>query len=542
MVRAAPRPSDGDDGRARRARRGVTVRDLLLRRARLGAAVRDVLVRGGRVAAVADDLSRAPGLRLGDHESVDLGGATLLPGLRDEHVHLAQWAAVRRRTDVSAATSAAGAADLVAAAWRAAPAAPGAGTGPGEGATIVAHGFRDALWTDAPHAALLDAALPGQEVVVVSADLHTVWCSTAAARRLGVRGEDAATGVVREEAAMALLERLEQRAPAALDRWVLEATDAAAARGVTAVVDLERGDLVGDWARRAALRPGGPAVRVRAGTWAYRLEELLATGLREGDPLPGTAGDPVAAERLRVGPVKVFVDGSLGTRTALCHAAYPGATGPGAHGVVTTGPDELERVMRRATSHGLEVAVHAIGDRAVTLALDAFAAVGCTGRIEHAQQVGPADLPRFAALGVVASVQPRHALDDRDAADVHWAGATDRAFPYGALVRAGAAVVLGSDAPVAPLDPWEGIASAVHRSADARPPWHPEQQLALADALAASSGGRRTVRVGEAADLVVLARPPGRVLAREGPDGLRAVPVLGTLVAGRWTHRAPALG
>jgi predicted amidohydrolase YtcJ len=385
---------------------------------------------------------------------------------------------------------------------------------------------------------LLDDVLPGVTVVVASSDLHTAWGSTAAVHRSGLSSP---TGVVREQEVMDLLARAAAVDPAVLDGWVLEATAAAAARGVTAVVDFEYGDLVRTWARRAALVPGGPVLRVRTAVWVDRLEETVAAGLRSGDPLPGVA-DPVAAQRLRMGPLKVFVDGSLGTRTAFCTSAYPGVVGPEAYGLLRTPLPELERLLRRASSSGLDLAVHAIGDRATAIALDGFAAAGCTGRIEHAQQVLPADLPRFAELGVVASVQPRHAVDDRDAADQHWAGATGRAFPYRALLDAGAEVVLGSDAPVAPLDPWDGIASAVHRSLDGRAAWHPEQHLDLDVALAAASGGRRAVRVGDAADLVVLAEPPAAVLARDGVGGLRATEVLGTVVAGRWTHRAPALG
>jgi hypothetical protein len=374
--------------------------------------------------------------------------------------------------------------------------------------------------------------------VVASSDLHTAWCSTAAVHRYGLGSP---TGVVREQEVMELLARAVAVDVAVLDGWVLEAAAAAAARGVTAVVDFEYGDLVTTWARRAALLPGGPPLRVHTSVWVDRLEETIAAGLRSGDPLPGVA-DPVAAERVRMGPLKLFVDGSLGTRTAYCAHAYPGVTGPAAYGVLRTPLPELERLLRRASSAGLELAVHAIGDRATAIALDGFAAAGVTGRIEHAQQVHPRDLPRFAELGVVASVQPRHALDDRDAADQHWAGATERAFPYRALVDAGAEVVLGSDAPVAPLDPWDGIASAVHRSLDGRAAWHPEQHLDLDVALAAASGGRRAVRVGDVGDLVVVPEPPAAVLAREGVGGLRATEVLGTLVAGRFTHRAPALG
>jgi predicted amidohydrolase YtcJ len=496
---------------------------LLLRRARLAGAVRDVLVAGGRVVAVADDLSAgAPGLdRLpAELEVVDLDGATLLPGLTDAHVHLEQWAAARRRIDVSTACSAAEAAALLAAAVRAAPADPAA--------VVVGHGFRDALWPSPPDAALLDDVLPGRVVVIVSGDLHTAWCSTAAVARFGL-----SSGVVVEQEAMDLMSRAGTVAPDVLDSWVLEAAAAAAARGVTAVVDFEYGDLVTSWTRRVALRPGGPPLRVRTAVWADRLEEAIAAGRRSGDPLPGLT-DPVAADRVRMGPLKLFVDGSLGTRTAFCSTPYPGGDG---HGILRTPLPELERLLRRASSAGLDLAVHAIGDRATGIALDGFAAAGVTGRVEHAQQVHAADLPRFAALGVVASVQPRHALDDRDAADQHWAGATGRAFPYRALVDAGAQVVLGSDAPVAALDPWDGVASAVHRSLDDRAAWHPEQHLDLDVALAAASGGRRAVRVGDVADLVVVAEPPAAVLARDGAAGLRATEVLATLVGGRFTHR-----
>ncbi|MCZ2816665.1 amidohydrolase [Modestobacter sp. VKM Ac-2984] len=511
---------------------------LLLRSAWLDGRTRDVLVAEGRVRAIADDLSSgAPGLdRLPvPLEVVDLAGAVLLPGLQDAHTHLEQWAATQRRVDVSGAQSAKEAAALMAAALQAAPPAPAA--------VVLGHGFRDALWAEPATAAVLDDALagvapPDTSVVLVSGDLHTTWANTAATRRFGLSDP---TGVVLEQEAMDVVARAARVDPAVLDGWVLDAMVVAAARGLTSVVDLEYGDLVSSWARRAGLREGGPALRVRAGVWIDRLEEAIAAGLRSGDPLPGVS-DPVAADRVRMGPLKVFVDGSLGTRTAFCHDPYPGAAGEDAHGVLRTPPAELERLLRRGAAAGLDLAVHAIGDRAAAVALDGFAAAGCTGRIEHAQQVHDADLPRFAQLGVVASVQPRHALDDRDAADQHWAEGTARAFPYRSLVDAGAEIVLGSDAPVAPLDPWDGIASAVHRSLDDRPAWHPEQHLDLDTALAAASGGRRVVRVGDVADLVVVAEPPATVLARDGADGLRATQVLATLVGGRFTHRAPGLG
>ena len=185
--------------------------------------------------------------------------------------------------------------------------------------------------------------------------------------------------------------------------------------------------------------------------------------------------------------------------------------------------------------------MHAIGDRATGLALDGFAAAGCTGRIEHAQQVRDEDLPRFAELGVVASVQPRHALDDRDAADQHWAGRPGGRSRTGRWPTPAQSWCSGPMPRSRRWTPGTRIASADHRSLDGRAPWHPEQHLDLDVALAAASGSRRAVRVGDTADLVVVAEPPAAVLARNGADGLRATEVLGTLVAGRWTHRSAAL-
>lgn len=482
---------------------------LLLHEVRRAGRVCDVLLAEGRVVAVGDDLrAAATGLDpLGGVEVVEAGGAVLLPGLVDSHVHLTQWASARRRIDVLDATSPAEVAEVLA-----------TRAGPGED-LVLGHGYRDALWSEPAHRDVLDARFPDRPVVVVSVDLHAAWVNSAAARRFGV---DDPAGVLREGPAMALLAAAGDVGDATLDAWVAEATTAAAARGVTAIVDLEFAPISA-WARRAR-----PDVRVAAGVWPDWLEEAIAAGLRSGDPVPGAPG------RVRVGPVKLVVDGSLGTRTAFCHDEYPS----GGHGVLRIPPAELEPALRRATSHGLSVAVHAIGDDAVRVALDGFAATGATGTVEHAQQVHPDDLPRFARLGVVASIQPRHAVDDRDVVERHWARGAERAYPYARLLAAGAGLRLGSDAPVAPLDPWDALASAVHRSVDDREPWRPEEHLPLDVALAASCGGRRDVHVGDVADLVLVAEDPARSLAAGGAAALRTTEVLATLLGAEFTHRS----
>ena len=200
--------------------------------------------------------------------------------------------------------------------------------------------------------------------------------------------------------------------------------------------------------------------------------------------------------------------------------------------MLTIPPAELMSLLELAVGVGFEVAVHAIGDEANSLALDAFAATGAVGSIEHAQLLAERDVPRFAALGVVASVQPEHAMDDRDVADHHWHGRTGRSFVLRSLLDAGARLALGSDAPVAPLDPWVSIAAAVGRARDGREPWHPEQSITFVEALDAST--RSTVSVGQPADLVLTDIDPYSA----DPELLRSMPVAATLLAGRFTHNA----
>ncbi|MGW3646250.1 amidohydrolase family protein [Streptomyces sp. NPDC000878] len=490
----------------------ATAEPLTLRRVHLGAGgpLSDVHIESGLVSTVfpAGEAPRADG------QSLDLDGRTLLPGLWDSHVHMVQWAGLRRRLDVSGAGSARETADAV---GRRAAALP-----PGE--PVIGHGFRDGLWPDVPHKDLLDALVPDRPALLISTDLHSAWLNSAglALVELG----DHPTGLLREDECMRAMAELPTASVELTDQWVQEACVAAAARGITGIVDFEFADNIADWTRR--MNGVSVPLRVAAAVWPPHLEAAISRGLRTGQTLESPGG------LLEVGPFKLFTDGSLNTRTALCHEAYPGAApgAPGSHGLENLPPSELVSLLRRASSHGIEPAVHAIGDRANEMALDAFEAVRCHGRIEHGQLLARKDIPRFAELGVTVSVQPTHAVDDRDVADRHWAGRTDRAYAFADLLAAGAVLKLGSDAPVAPLDPWLTMTSAVTRTGDERPPWHPEQRIPVADALAGSSQGQRLIRVGDRADLVVTDADPLTVDART----LREMPVHATLLAGTWTH------
>lgn len=481
-----------------------------------GAVAVDVHIRNGSIVAVVPTgIDPAPDdsvLGTAAVEIVDLTGRFLTPGLWDNHVHFTKWAEVARRLDLSGVTSAAEAAVLVRD-W--------AGTHPAD-EPIVGAGFRDGLWPDAPHRDILDAVTSDRPVVLVSGDLHSCWLNSVALEQYGF-GEDP-TGLLREGDCFAVHSRLPSESEQDVDGWALDAAAVASTRGIVGIVDLEMDWNLGTWQRRLAECPG--SLRVQFGIYAQDLDRAIAEGLRTGDEIPGTGG------LLAVGPFKVITDGSLNTRTAYCFDEYPGLEGQEhSHGMLTVTLEELVPLLRRAVSAGLLPAVHAIGDHANSLALDAFQTVGCRGSIEHAQLLVRTDFARFGELGVIASVQPEHAMDDRDVADRFWAGRNDRAFALRSLLAAGATLAFGSDAPVAPLDPWITMAAAVGRTRGDREPWHAEQAISVEDALAASV--RSTIAVGQPADVAVLDIDPYRATL----DELRTMPVAATLLAGRFTHR-----
>jgi predicted amidohydrolase YtcJ len=431
---------------------------------------------------------------------------------------MTQWALASNRLDLSGAGSA-GEAAAVVGSYLAGAGLAGRGGGSEPARTLVGVGFRDAIWTDQPSLDLLDRVTGGRPTALISHDLHCVWLNSAAAQTYGVPvGE---SGLLREEPAFALTRELGTLPDTVVDPWVHAAAGAAAARGVVGIVDFEMTWNRDPWLRRIA--GGFDALRVEAGVYPQDLDRAVAEGLRTGTEVAGGRG------LLRVGPLKVLIDGSLNTRTAYCVDPYPN----GGHGLLTVSEAELLALLVRARQAGFVPAVHAIGDAANRVALDAFEAAGVAGRVEHAQFVRSEDFARFGRLGVIASVQPAHALDDRDTAEVNWPGRTDRSFPLRSLLAAGATLALGSDAPVAPLDPWTAMSAATARARqDGRGPWHPEQALTRREALTSSARRRDRLRAGDPADIAVLDADPLTASDAE----FAAMPVAATLVAGRFTY------
>jgi predicted amidohydrolase YtcJ len=475
-------------------------------------------------------------LALPTPERVDLRGRCVVPGFSDAHVHFPTWALARRQVRLEGCGSLAEAVDRVRAALAAVR----------PGGWLVGYGWRSGDWSPPvdPTRHDLDPVTGDVPVALWSKDDHSLWLSTAALARAGgdlaVEGGvvelDAAgepTGLLREEAAWRFRERwLEVSEDEYLDA-MREGIAAAHARGVTSVHDKD--GWVGAltlWQRLQAR--SGLTLRVWQSLPHERLDDLEALGLRAG------LGDGF----LRLGYLKAFMDGTLGSRTA---ALLDGS------GVEITTSAALQEIVRRAARAGWPVAVHAIGDRANREALDAFAATrdewaprGLRPRIEHAQLLRPEDLPRFAELGVACSVQFSHAPSDRDLADAYWGPErTQTAYAYRSLVESGAVVANGSDAPIEELDPLLGIRAAVSRTLDGRAAWHPEQALTVEQALHATTVApawlcgdeRRRGRLvpGHLADLVVLDRDP---VACE-PDELAEVHVVATMVGGRWVYGVP---
>jgi predicted amidohydrolase YtcJ len=460
-----------------------------------------------------------------DERVIDAGGRWAVPGLWDQHVHMGQWAQTRTRLDLSQTRSAAEVTRIVARhIARLSTAQPDA--------VVCGYGYRSATWAHQPTVAELDAVSGDHAVALISGDAHNGWLNSRALQLLDVAPRE---GVLDEREWFAVFERLNDLLERTEDTRsaIRDAVADAAVRGVVGIVDMELGAAYLDWPRRFA--QGIDQLRVRTATYPDRLGEVIAAGLRSGQELPHGRG------LLTMGPLKIISDGALNTRTAYCHEPYAGAQSlEFPQGKQNYDLPELVALLRRATECGLEVAVHAIGDAATAVALDAFASTGAAGSIEHAQLVAPRDITRMARLGVRASVQPAHLLDDRDVTLRYWPDRADRCFLLQTMIRSGVSLVMGSDAPVAKLDPWLAMVAAVHRSADEREPWNPAEALTAAQALAASTDGQPTVAVGNRGDVVLLDDDPLLACGDSAATAahLRAIRVAATVVAGRPTHLA----
>jgi predicted amidohydrolase YtcJ len=306
----------------------------------------------------------------------------------------------------------------------------------------------------------------------------------------------------------------------ALDTALREAQAEAHRLGITGIHNVEGDAALAAFERLAA----SDALRLRVlfHPPVTSLDALVRRGIRSG---AGSAW-------LRIGGVKLFLDGSLGSRTAWMLKPYQGS---GDRGMPITSGDEAARAMRAAAAAGIASTVHAIGDAAVRRALDLMAPlprVAIPHRIEHFQCVDEADLDRAAAAGLVVSMQPAHLLTDIPLVERHWGSRGRGAYAFGSLRRRRTPMVFGSDVPVASIDPREGLFAALERRSDAGGPaggWRPEEKLSFGEAVhaytvgaahAAGGGRSGTLAPGQEADLVAWAFDPS--VERGAGDAVRA--------------------
>ena len=494
-------------------------------------------VRGERIVAAGtvEACGKAAGASAAE---VDLGGATVVPGLVDSHIHTAQYARSLISVDLHGATSL----------QQALAAVRSHADGLPPGAWVTGGGWDCHRWPVPvqPNRRDLDSVVPDRPVVLPTIDRHTLWVNSVALQRAGIDrhtpdpvggeivrdAEGEPTGILRE-AASSLIEEPDD--PAALPGLLRSAMDRLLSHGLTGVHDIDGADA---WSALETLRAADDLpIRVHKLIPRVDLQQHIDAGHATGD------GDAW----LRTGPVKLFTDGALGSHSCLMTHGF--ADQPDNHGIAVTPYPELRELVLRAGSAGIAVAAHAIGDAANHQLIDVFAeAIAARPdsplryRIEHTQYLQPADVQRIARLGIVASMQPTHCTSDIALTDTMLAGQDLACYAWRSLLDAGAVVAFGSDAPVEDPNPWLGIHAAVTRQrADATPAggWQPHERVTLDQALrgytvapAYASYSEHLLgrlRPGMLADFAALADDPFAIEASE----LHAVRVLATVVGGR---------
>lgn len=477
-----------------------------------------IALREGKIVAVGsrEEVGNLPCIA----RRVDAGGKAIIPGLIDAHIHFLAYARSLDLVNLDGVRSKEEALRMVADKARE--------LGPGR--WVIGGGWNNNLWsqTDYPTRHDLDRVAPGNPVYLDRKDLHSCWVNSLALQRAGITRDTpvpAGAAIGKDEAgepngmfyesATALVRNAIDEARGDARAAMRHGFEVLASMGLVGFHSPEGPDAF--HALQELDASGELKMRVVHLLAYYRLDESIRVGLRTG----------FGSERLRIGPVKIFSDGSLGSMTAQMLEPFEGTAGN--YGISTIPQEEMEDAIVRAAEAGIPCAIHAIGDAANRRVLDAFEKARQQGktlpgnmphRIEHAQIVHPDDIPRFGQLGVVASMQPIHATSDMHAADRLWGARSRYAYAWRSLLDAGAPLAFGSDAPVETPNPFAGIHAAVTRQDETDQPeggWYPEERLTVEEAVRAYTewaarsapylpGVTGTLTPGSVADLLVLDR------------------------------------
>lgn len=473
---------------------------------------------------------------------LDGKGRTMIPGMIDGHGHVMGLGMALLTLDLSDTRSLAEAQAKIQAYAR-----ENAGR-----KWILGTGWNQELWGLGrfPTAAELDAAVADIPVWLERVDGHAGWANSAALKAAGITASTKAPPGGRIEmaagkpsgvfvdAAKSLVERVvPPPAPKDRDLAFAKAQEKLLSVGITAIADM--GTTMDDWQtfRRAGDRD---TLRVRIMSYASGIDQMIS--IAGPGPTPWLYGD-----RLRMGGVKLYLDGALGSRGAWLKADYSDAVGQ--RGLPLTGSTQLRNQMSRAAMDNFQIAVHAIGDQANAEVLDAIDELSDTykgdrrWRVEHAQIVDPVDLPRFAAHGTIASMQPVHESSD-------WRMATTRmgearlkgAYAWRTMLNNKVPLAFGSDVPVESPNPFPGIAVAMTREDAKGEPfggWLPQERVKLEEALMAFTQGAAyagfaekrfgTLAPGQQADFLLIDRD----ITLSRPADIRDTQVLETWVGGK---------
>ena len=504
-----------------------------------------IAIAGNRVLATGSN-SEIKSLLGPDTRSLDLDGHTVVPGFVDSHLHFMSYGLSLMQINLAEVPTLEEALNLV---------ADRAGSTP-RGQWLTGRGWDHSLWPgqEFPTRHDLDRIAPDHPVWLRRKCGHVGWANSKALELAGITvqtpnpsggvidhdpdtGEP--SGILKETAMDLVADLLKDPTHEEAANALKVATHRAQRQGLVGVHTMEGAAAFRSLQR---LRESGElGVRVLMQIPESNLDAVIQAGLRSG------FGD----ERLRIGGVKIFADGSLGGRTAFMLEPYEGE--PGNYGVAVSDAQKLDDLVAKASQAGLAAFVHAIGDRACRLVLDAIELSRQRGfgarlrhRIEHTQLIHPDDMPRLAQLGVIASMQPIHATQDMLLAEALWGSRCSGAYAWRSLLQNGAVLAFGSDSPVEDLSVMKGIHAAVtRRRANGHPDpegWHPEQRLTVAEAVhaytagAAYASGEETIRgslsPGKLADLVVLSQD---IFAIE-PMSILNTEVVATLFDGEFVY------
>ncbi|MEE4155543.1 MAG: amidohydrolase [Erythrobacter sp.] len=472
----------------------------------------------GRITAVLERGDARPATEFG----VDGEGRVMLPGMIDAHVHVMGIGVGALTLDLSGTASLEEALAKIAEFARDNPGRP----------WILGRGWNQEKWGLGrfPTAAELDSAIADRPVWLQRIDGHASWANSLAIEQAGVTAQTpvpsggemirdasgAPSGVFVDRAEELVGAIVPAPRPEDRDAALAKAQERLIAQGVTAVADM--GTSVADWQTyRRAGDTGALKLRIMAYADSLATLELVA----------GPAPTPwLYDDRLRMGGIKLYLDGALGSRGAVLKSPY--ADRPGVHGLPRLTPAQLRNLMSRAALDGFQSAVHAIGDAANADVLAAIAELSETyegdrrWRIEHAQIVDPSDIPGFGEHGIIASMQPLHQTSDRLMVEARLgADRLEGAYAWRSVLEAGGRLAFGSDAPVEPPDPFAGIAVAISRTDENGEPfggWWPSETVSreqalrayTADAAYAGFAEGRFGRLvpGERADFVLVGRDP----------------------------------